>query len=533
METDATAGGGQGLSFRAIGRSAAILTGAAAGAQLLGVVREVFVAAQVGLSSEYDALLIALILPTTLAGVLTAGTGTAMVPAYLKVRDDRGREEARRFAGAIATWVGLGGLIVWVSLEVFAYVAIEISGPGLAPATRDTAFGYLHLVAPLTFASAVSGVLYAVCQAEERFAAIAWSSFAGSAVTLVATLLLWHWLRLGALAVGNLLGPIVGALILLVSVARASIAPRLKLWTSRGELTAFARHAAPLTLSSAILQLNGISDRAIASLIAPGAVSALRYADVLVRTPIGAISPAWGTALYPSFVRVALEAGAGLSSALERSLRYVVALFMPVAVLTVAVAPVAVAVGYGRGAFGPPEVIRTAQAVAAFAPLIVLLMCYAPLTGALNARRRGGVLLAAGLLSVCLNFVLDVILGIWLGAAGVALSSSVTAMLVLAFFSWRLSLSETAFTLAPILRTLLRSTLASLPVAIPIAALSWSGMVPSGTLIGLAALLIFGILGILGYVIVAASLGLDEARELRQLGIEWNARRRRAAGASR
>jgi putative peptidoglycan lipid II flippase len=206
---------------------------------------------------------------------------------------------------------------------------------------------------------------------------------------------------------------------------------------------------------------------------------------------------------------------------------------MPVAVLTVAVAPVAVAVGYGRGAFGPPEVIRTAQAVAAFAPLIVLLMCYAPLTGALNARRRGGVLLAAGLLSVCLNFVLDVILGIWLGAAGVALSSSVTAMLVLAFFSWRLSLSETAFTLAPILSTLLRSTLASLPVAIPIAALSWSGMVPSGTLIGLAALLIFGILGILGYVIVAASLGLDEARELRQLGIEWNARRRRAAGASR
>ncbi len=528
-----TAGGAPGLSFRTIGRSAAILTGAAAGVQVLGVVREVFVAAQVGLSPEYDALLVALILPTTLAGVLTAGTVTAMVPAYLEVRDNRSRDEARRLAGAIGSWVGLGGLLLWLSLEAFGSVAIAISGPGLGPATHNTAITYLHLVAPLAFVSAVSGVLYGVCQAEERFAAIAWSGIAGSAITLATTLALWPSLQLGALALGNLIGPIIGAVILLVSVVRASIAPRLTLWTSRRELTAFARHAAPLTVSSAILQINGIADRAIASLIAPGAVSALRYADVLVRTPIGAISPAWGTALYPSLVRVALEVGSGLSSATERSIRYVLALFVPVAALTVAVAPVAVAVGYGRGAFGSVDVVRTAQAVAAFAPLIVLLMCYPPLTGALNARRRGGVLLAAGLLSVCLNLALDVALGSWLGAAGVALSSSITALLVLAFFSWRLSRSETAFTLAPISRTLLLSTLASLPVAIPIAALSWSGIVPSGTIVGLAALLAFGIVGILGYLVVGVWLGLDEARALRQLGVAWNARRRDAARASR
>ena len=532
-ETDVSAGGGPGLSFRAIGRSAAILTGAAAGVQLLGVVREVFVAAQVGLSPEYDALLVALILPTTLAGVLTAGTVTAMVPAYLEVRDNRSRDEARRLAGAIGFWVGLGGLLVWLSLEVFGSVAIAISGPGLGPATRDTAITYLHLVAPVAFVSAVSGILYGVCQAEERFAAIAWSGFAGSAMTLAATLLLWHSLQLGALALANVLGPIIGAVVLLVSVVRASIVPRLTLWTSREELTAFARHAAPLTLSSAILQVNGIADRAIASLIAPGAVSALRYADVLVRTPIGAISPAWGTALYPSLVRVAQEAGSGLSSATERSIRYVLALFVPVATLTIAVAPVAVAVGYGRGAFGPLDVVRTAKAVAAFAPLIVILMCYPPLTGALNARRRGGVLLAAGLMNVCLNLILDVALGVWLGAAGVALSSSLTAILVLAFFSWRLSRSEEAFTLAPIFRTLLLSTLASLPVAVPIAVLSWSGIVPSGALVGLAALLVFGVVGILGYLIGAVWLDLDEARALRQLGVEWLARRRSAEGASR
>lgn len=527
-----TAGGDQGLSFRVIGRSATILTGAAAVAQLLGVVREIFVAAEVGLSAAYDALLIALILPTTLAGVLTASTVTAMVPAYLEARQGYGREQARRLAGAIGFWVGTGGLLVWLMLEAFPMVAIAIAGPGLSPTSRVSAIGYLHIVAPLAFVSPISAVLYGVCQAEERFGAVALSALGGAATTLVTTLALWQSLQLGALAVGSLLGPIVGAVVLLAATLRASIAPRPTPWTSREEMAGFLRHAAPLTLSGAILQINLIADRAIASLLAPGAVSVLRYADVMVRAPIGAISPAWGTALYPSLVRVALQAGPGLASATERSIRYVLALFVPVAALTIAVAPVAVAVGYGRGAFGALDVSRTAQAVAAFAPLIVVLMCSPALTGALNARRRGDVLLAGGVLGVLLNVTLDVLLGSWLGATGVALASSITSVIVLVFFAWRLSRSESTFTVVPIARTLRLATLASLPIALPLAALSWSGLVPSGTFAGLVALVAFGVLGLLGYLIVALRLGLDEARDVRQLGREWRARRG-SAGQSR
>jgi putative peptidoglycan lipid II flippase len=528
-----TANGGQGLSFRAIGRSALILTGAAAGGQLLGVVREVFVATNVGISLDYDALLIALVVPAALAGVLTSGTVTAMVPAYIQIRDNRGREEARRFAGSVGVWVGLGGLAAWLGLEVFGAVAIAIGGPGLGPVARDSALGYLHLVAPLAFVSGISGVLYGVCQAEERFAAIAWSGFAGSATTLATILGLWHWLQLGALALGSVAGPIVGASVLLASTMRGSITPRPTLWTSRDELTAFAHHAVPLTFSSAILQVNPVVDRAVASLLAPGAVSALRYADVLVRSPIGAISPAWGTALYPALVRAAQDTGAGLAAATERAIRYVLAVFVPVAVLTAAVAPVAVAVLYERGAFGALDVDRTARAVAAFAPLIVIVMCLPALTGAFNARRRGSVLLAGGSMNVLLNAVTDVAFGIWLGGAGVALSSSVTAMVVAAFFVWRLSELEERFALTPIVRTGLLALLASLLVAAPIAVLSWARLVPSGTIIALVALVAFGVVGILGYLIVALWLGLDEARAVVRLCLEWYARRRGAGSASR
>ena len=515
---------GAGLSFRSIGRSAAILMAAAAGAQVIAIVREVFIAAQVGLSTGYDALLIALIIPTTLAGVLTAGTVTAMVPAYLEVKEARGRADARRLAGAILFWVGIGGLALWLLVEAVAPAAITIVGPGLGEAARADAVSYLHVVAPLAFVSAVSAVLYGVCQAEERFAVIAAATLAGATANLATTLALWSSLDLGAIALANLLGPLTTSVVLAAVMLRASIAPRLTVWTTRTELTGFARHAAPLTLSSAILQVNGIADRAIATLIAPGAVSALRYADVLVRTPIGAIAPAWGGALYPSLVRVANEVGGSLGLATSFAVRYVIAAFVPIAVLTVAVAPMAVAVGYGRGAFSPADVARTAEAVAAFAPLIVVMMCYPPFTGALNARRRGAVLLAGGIMNVVLNLFLDVVLGLTLGAAGVALSSSLTAIVVLAFFSDRLARSENDFALGPIARTLLLAIAASIPAAIPIAIVSWSGAVPEMLLLEVVLLVAFGALGLLSYLLIALSFGMEEARTVRQLVGRWMTR---------
>jgi putative peptidoglycan lipid II flippase len=527
-----TTEGSPGVSFRAIAQSVGFLAGSAAGVQALGVVREVFVAAKIGLSAEYDALLIAFVLPTSLAAVLTAGAVTAMVPAYIEAREQRGRDDARRLAGAIGVWVAAAGLSVGLILAVFAPVVLVVSGPGLSDATRSTAVGFLHVLAPLVPVSAVSAVLYGVCQAEERFGAIGLSGFGGAVTTLAVTLIAWPRMELRALALGNLLGPVVAASILAISLARGSMLPSPRLWTTREELGAFFRHAAPLAASSAILQVNAIADRAVASIIGPGAVSALRYADVLVRTPIGAISPAWGTALYPSLVRVARDPGSALAKAVERSIRYVLAAFMPIAVLTMAVAPVAVSVGYGRGAFSADDVFRTAQPVATFAPLIVILMCYAPLTSALNARRRGRALLGGGVLNVIANLAFDIVLGLWLGAAGIALSSSLAALLVVVYFIRQVSRSEEGFSVALVLRTLVLALLGSLPIALPIAAACWLGAVPSGLIPGIGALVLFGIVGLLGYIVIAGRLGLEEARGVERVALDWIARHGRRKGIS-
>jgi putative peptidoglycan lipid II flippase len=485
--------------------------------QALGIVRELFVASQVGISSRLDALLIALILPTSLASLLTNGMVTALVPAYLGARKAGGREDARRLAGAVLTWVALAGLALSAVLAALAGLAIALAGPGLSQIDRENAISYLQILAPIAFVASFSSILYAVFQAEERFSAIAVSTMVGSVVTLAIVLFGWQSMGLHALAVGSLVGPVVSLLILLGASARGSAMPRPGLRAAGLDVRGLMSHAAPLTLGAALLQINMIVDRAIASLLAPGAVSALRFAEVLIRTPISAINPAWSSAIYPTLVHMAQGRPGSLAGVTDRLLRFALAAFVPVAILTVAVAPVAVSVAFGRGAYTARDLALTTTVAVGFAPLVVVLMTSPVIRLALNARRMGQVLLFGAALNVILNTVFDIVLGLWLGVQGVALSSSLTAGAVAIFFARRLAGSDPDFSLRPSLRTLLLAATASTPGAIPLAALSWSGTYPSETIPGVLVLIVFGVIGVTSYVAVASWIGLGEPRALVRL----------------
>jgi putative peptidoglycan lipid II flippase len=503
----------QALSLHSVGRSALIMTGGAAAVQVLAILRELFLAAQVGASAELDALLIALVLPTALPGVLTSGVTTALVPAYLEAREAGGVREARRLAGTIVFWVAVAGAAIWLALTVFAGLAVAFTGPGLSASGRTEAIGFLQLMAPIVVLTAVSAILFAVCQAEQRFFLMTVAGFSGQAASLATMLLLWSALGLRAFAIGALVGQVVVLTALLGSLGRWSLLP-IPVIRSGGRLGPFVRHAAPLTFGAAILQLNLVADRAVASLLGPGAVSVLRYADVLVRAPVGAIAPAWGSAIYPALVRSTL-AGAADSLGLDtqRALRYATAVFAPVAMLTAAVAPAAVMVAYGRGAFGADAIGLTSQAVAAFAPFILMLMISPILTGAHNARRRGNVLLIGAAMNVTLNFVLDIVLGLSFGVIGVALSSSISSGLVLAYFVRRMTISEPVFAVNAVARTLGLAVLASTPATLVIGLACWSGLFSTNVWTALGSLIASAVIGALGYLLVSRRLGMEEPRQ--------------------
>ena len=406
--------------------------------QAASIVRDLFIAGQVGLSPELDALLIAWGVPTALAAILSSGTSAALVPAFVETRLNLGLVPARRLAGAVALWATAGTGVLAAVIFVAADPIVSIVGIGLSEPDRAVAATYLRMMVPIGVIACLQHILLAVSQAEGRFATMAASNLAQPVTTLAVVLALWHWTGLTAVALAFLLGPLASLLVLLVDGVRSSTIPIPSLVPRGVGIRDLVRHASPLTLSAALLPLNVIVDRAIASLVTPGAVSALRYAETLVRTPISAIGPAWGSALYPALVRTARDGASAIGESTGVAIRYATAVFVPLSVLLMALAPLVVEVIYGRGAFDAEAAALTTGAVAGYAPLVAALMITPVLTNAHNAMQRGYVLLATGILNVTLNLTLNVLLAAWLGVAGVAASSSITAVILIFFLVSRM-----------------------------------------------------------------------------------------------
>lgn len=508
----AAAGVASGFSLRSLARSAVILAGGTAAAQVVAIIRELYVAAQVGISVDYDAVLIAQVIPMTLATLITSGVVTALVPAYITAQRDHGSPAASRLAGAVLTWFGIATLVASLALIPLAGLLVALFGPGLSAESQATASGYLITLAPMVFVIGMSSILSSVCQAREMFPLIARATVVGPILGLAVTFLMWGQLGIGALVLGTLVGPVVTGLMLWLGAWRAGIAPRPALRAPGLGLGLLVRHAGPLTVGASVMQLTVLADRAIASLIAPGAVSALRYAEVLVRLPIGAIGPAWGNAIYPALARSAHATGsAGLGSATTRLLRLALVAFTPVAALTMAVAPVAVGFAYGRGAFTAEDLALTSTVVVAFAPLVVLLMCNPVIVDALNARRRGTALLMGAVSAAVINFVLDVALGLTLGIAGIALATCLTVGIVMAFVLGRnLTRSDPDFRISAVGRPLAAALVASAPATLVFGFLSWSGIAPREGIAALGYLGVVGTLGMASYLVLAIRFGIEE-----------------------
>ncbi len=461
-------------SIGSVGARAAGLAVAGAFGQGFVVAREVYVAAQVGTSANLDALLVALIAPTIAASLLSGSAQAALVPAMLELNASAGRRAARHLAGWALTGIVAMGTVAAVLIVVLEQPAIAIGGPGLSDASRLVAATFLPALLPLIVFAPLGTLLAGVCQVDGMFRAIAASWVAGPIVALLVTVAAWSRAGVGALALATSMDAVATAVVLVILLVRAGKLPLPGSGVPRDAIVRFVRHAAPLAAGSSVLQLNLLTDRAVASVLSTGAVSALRYGERIIRTPISVLQPAWATTIYPAVAGTVAMAGEGLvGPTVSEALRYVIAIFVPLSVATAALAPVVVAFAFERGAFGVSAAAATAGVVTGFAPLVLLWLVQPILVAAHNARRRGGLLGRVAVLNAALNLLLNIAFGLVLGVAGVALSTSITALLLVTVLSRRLRDLEPDFDLPAVVAVGRRSLVAALVPGIPIAAICW------------------------------------------------------------
>lgn len=428
--------------------------------RITGLLRDLLQASVFGASALTDAFNVAFRIPNLLRRLVGEGAfSQAFVPLLAASHARDGDEATQRLINAVATVLLWALVVICVVGVVGAPLLVWLMGEGL----RDSG-GYDHAVVMTRWMFP-----YIACMSLVALAAgilNTWRRFVVPAATPVLLNLAWIvalvlgvplFERLGiepiyALAAGVMVGGVLQLAVQVPALRRINAMPRFSL-TWRGLRAAWAhegvhdvlRKMAPALLGVSVAQISQLINTQIASQLGAGAVSLLTYADRLMEFPTALLGVALGVVLTPQLSAAhARKDEAAYSGMLEWGLRQLLLVALPCAMALLVFAEPLVATLYQRGAFAadPDNLRGAALAVVGYGVGLIGIVSIRILAPGYYARQdtRTPVRVAVAVLILTQLFNLVFVFGAGLGIAGLALSTSLGALVnagTLLFLLWR------------------------------------------------------------------------------------------------
>lgn len=418
-----------------LARNVATVGSATLFSRLLGFARDMGVAAVFGAGIRADAFFVAFQLANLIRRMLAEGAlNAAVVPLYLRARDDGGEAAARLFAGQlIGTFaVALSGAVIVFAVAMPAIVLALAPGFIVGGPRMTIAVELARLMLPYLALAGPVAVLMGALNANGRFAAAAYATTAFNA-TMLAALLVVFVIHGGD---SQLSGRIIAFSVAVAGVAQLTLVG-VAAWrgpvrvtplsVSFGpEVRRFLALAIPGLVASGIPQITVIAGVMVAS-ASRGAVSWIYYANRLIELPLGIVGIAVGTVLVPAFAH-AIRGGdkRELAQVESRGIELALGLALPAALALTSLAEPIVRVLFERGAFTAGDTAATAAALAAFAlglPGHVLVKTFSPV---FFAREDTATPMRAALFGFVIAILGSLALMPVLGHVGVAIAIAVS-----------------------------------------------------------------------------------------------------------
>jgi putative peptidoglycan lipid II flippase len=367
-----------------LARSAGILAAGNFASRVLGLLREMLIAAFFGASGEVSAYRVAAQVPILIYDFLIGGMLSAALVPVLSDYARRGRAEIARLAGTLlAIFTVALAVLVLVLLLAAPQLAWLLAGgfaahdPGLLALTTQL----IRLVSPLVWLLSMAGVTSAVLYALQRFTAPALATAVFNLGVVVSVPLFAPTLGIYSLPLGLLLGSSVQLGMMAFDLRRGGIPLRFSPDWRHPALRRIFWLYLPIAGGLLVSLFQVGLDRRLASATGESSIAWMANATTLQQMPLGLISVAISLAALP---RLSQFYAAGdeenYRQTLSRGLRMLWLLITPAAVLLWLLAEPITRLLFQHGAFTAQD---TVQVVAAL-NIYVLGMLFAALDYPLN-----------------------------------------------------------------------------------------------------------------------------------------------------
>ncbi|MEA1939480.1 MAG: murein biosynthesis integral membrane protein MurJ [Candidatus Caldatribacteriota bacterium] len=416
---------------------AGIVVAATIFCRILGLGREIVISNRFGAGIETDAFFIAFMIPNLLRIFLGEGAlRTAFIPIFTDYLTNHNKKKANYFANNV-----LNILVVLLIIIIFlgiwgAPLLINIIAIGFKsnPFKYELAVNLTRTMFPYIGFVAIAVLFMGILNSCDHFLIPALSpAMLNVSIILFAFLLSFKY-GIYSLAIGVIIGGFGQLLIQIPMLVKKKIKYQFIVNFKDPGVRKFLKLLLPAMLGLTITQINVVVDRMIASNLIDGSISALYYANRLMQFPLGAFGIAISTAIFPTLSKYAAYNNISeMKKTLLFGLKILLLITIPSAIGLIVLKNSIVRLIYEHGAFTKTDSIMTANALLYYSIGLFAYAFVKLVTMAFYALKDAKSPVTIGAYIVIINLILDLILVKYLAHSGLALATSIAAILNMIF----------------------------------------------------------------------------------------------------
>ncbi|MGQ9488661.1 MAG: murein biosynthesis integral membrane protein MurJ [Armatimonadota bacterium] len=302
-----------------VARAAAVMMAAIFLSRVLGQLRDTAIAAWFGQNAYTDVYRAAFSIPDLLFFLIAGGAlSSSFVPVFTEYLTHGQEREAWKVFSVVATFMTLVVAGFVVIGEIFARQLVPLVAPGFQSWQLDMTASLTRIVLPAQICFFLGGLMMATLYVRGHFLVPALGPIIYNLGIIAGGWLLGGHLGVAGLSWGALAGAIVGNLLLQMAfLRRVGVRYQFSLHLKHPGVVKVGKLVLPVILGLSLPQVFVLINRAFASLLPPGAVSALDNANKQMQAPLGIFAQAISIAVFPT---LSAQAARGEMEAFRRTL---------------------------------------------------------------------------------------------------------------------------------------------------------------------------------------------------------------------
>lgn len=397
--------------------------------KIFGFTRDIALSYFYGASNVSDAYIIATTIPTVIFSFIGSGIATGYIPMYSRIEDSKGNGDADIYTSNLINILIIISTIIFIFAFLFTEQLVRMFASGFVGDTLLLAIKFTKISILGIYFTGIVSILNGFLQIKGNYIV---PSLVGIPMNLLTILfiILSSKGNIMLLAIGTVIS-IFSQLLLVYPFARRKGYKHKFIFDLKDEnMKQMAIIAIPVIIGVSINQINTLIDRTLASNIAIGGISALNYANKLNLFIHGIFVMSLTSVMYPKISKMVAQNDIdGLRKSISEVITSINFLVIPATVGAIIFAQPIVKLLFGRGSFDAEAIQLTSNALLFYSLGMIGLALREVLSRAFYSLQDTKTPMVNASISLLINIILNVILSKYMGIGGLALATSVSAII--------------------------------------------------------------------------------------------------------